>query len=168
MQRIKKVGLAIGVEVALEASLPQGPARQPRTRPSSSLQGKKEWWPPIKEELGEEGQLGRIDSSLFNLHLSEQGQVRAPPSSPRLGMWWVAPPCESELFLLAVGGCSPCLAARCPAPLGELRATGEASHLGLGSGPGGNYLAHWSSKKRRVAGPGRENWLGPQLSESSP
>uniref|UniRef100_A0A8I3NAJ2 Arf-GAP with GTPase, ANK repeat and PH domain-containing protein 3 n=2 Tax=Canis lupus familiaris TaxID=9615 RepID=A0A8I3NAJ2_CANLF len=117
MQRIKKVGLAIGVEVALEASLPQGPARQPRTRPSSSLQGKKEWWPPIKEELGEEGQLGRIDSSLFNLHLSEQGQVRAPPSSPRLGMWWVAPPCESELFLLAVGGCSPCLAARCPAPL---------------------------------------------------
>lgn len=88
--------------------------------------------------------MGRINSAPFNLPLTEQGQVRAPPSSPRLGMWWVASPCEGELFLLAAGGWPPCPAARCPAQLGsELRTTGEASHLGRGSEPWWDQAQVW-------------------------
>lgn len=36
--------------------------------------------------------------------------VRAPPPSPRRGMWWVAPPCTEELFLLAAGPLPSCQA----------------------------------------------------------
>lgn len=58
---------------------------------------------PLRRSLGRRARLAAC--SPFDPPFTAQGQVRAPPSLLWLGMWWVAPPCASELSLLAAGGC---------------------------------------------------------------
>lgn len=90
--------------------------------------------------------------------------VRAPPPSPRRGMWWVAPPCTEELFLLAAGPLPSCQApslawvwadtCQSGCLLGWVWCLGPGD-IRPGVAQGGSYFPCWSSKTRKD--PGRRN-----------
>lgn len=94
MQRGKKRGLPGGCrELWVAGGFPSPGHRQRQGReekgldlsagkPGRRLSGKESGGLPPRRSLGRRASPGRIDSSPFTLRLTEQGQVRAPPSSP--------------------------------------------------------------------------------------